>query len=139
MEGIHSSGGSSLAEDWSGAPTPSDHRQNSPRNDSSLPKAHNSEVVVEETMCRRSTFFVNVDWRMGATLATATNIVGQMYVECLEPARRLYPYPIVLIHGDFHTGQVSMKPPVTLKCLIITLCRSRQPSQMDSLDGLRSF
>lgn len=115
MEGIHSSGGSSLAEEWSGAPTPSDHCQNSPQNDSGLPKAHNPEVVVEETMSRRSTFFVNVDWRMGATLATVTNIVGQMYVECLEPARRLYPYPIVLIHGDFHTGQVSLEPPVTLK------------------------
>jgi aminoglycoside phosphotransferase (APT) family kinase protein len=46
---------------------------------------------------------------MGATLATATNIVGQMYVESLEPAERLYPYPIVLIHGDFHTGQVILK------------------------------
>jgi len=60
----------------------------------------------EEPLCRRTTFFVNVDWRMGATLATATNIVGQMYVECLEPVERIYPYPIVLIHGDFHTGQV---------------------------------
>ncbi|KAM0201261.1 hypothetical protein ACHAPA_002435 [Fusarium lateritium] len=107
MEGIHSSGGSSLAEDWSGAPTSSDHPHDSPQIDSSQPKAHNPEVVIEETMCRRSTFYVNVDWRMGATLATVTNIVGQMYVECLEPARRLYPYPIILIHGDFHTGQTT--------------------------------
>ncbi|KAF5009065.1 hypothetical protein FDECE_4688 [Fusarium decemcellulare] len=61
----------------------------------------------KEAMCIRSTFFVNVDWRMGSTLATATNIVGQMYVECLEPADRIHPYPIVLIHGDFHTGQTT--------------------------------
>ncbi|RGP66884.1 hypothetical protein FSPOR_6266 [Fusarium sporotrichioides] len=60
-----------------------------------------------EPLCRRTTFFVNVDWRMGATLATATNIVGQMYVECLEPAERLHPYPVILIHGDFHTGQTT--------------------------------
>ncbi|KAJ4131756.1 hypothetical protein NW768_005953 [Fusarium equiseti] len=63
----------------------------------------------KEPLCRRTTFFVNVDWRMGATLATATNIVGQMYVECLEPVDRLYPYPIVLIHGDFHTGQTGQR------------------------------
>ncbi|RFN55350.1 hypothetical protein FIE12Z_386 [Fusarium flagelliforme] len=34
----------------------------------------------KEPLCRRTTFFVNVDWRMGATLATATNIVGQIDV-----------------------------------------------------------
>ncbi|KAM0562976.1 hypothetical protein ACHAPJ_001819 [Fusarium lateritium] len=58
-------------------------------------------------MCTRTTFFVNVDWRLGATLATATNIVGQMYVECLNPVERHFPHPIVLIHGDFHTGQTT--------------------------------
>ena len=59
-----------------------------------------------EAPCIRTTFFVNADWRMGSTLANATNIVGQMYVERLDPIEKLHPYPIVLIHGDFHTGQV---------------------------------
>ncbi|KAM0441174.1 hypothetical protein ACHAPT_000480 [Fusarium lateritium] len=31
-----------------------------------------------EAVCTRTTFFVNVDWRMGSTLATAANIVGQI-------------------------------------------------------------
>lgn len=59
-----------------------------------------------EAFCSRTTFFVNADWRMGSTLANATTIVGQMYVERLDPVKKLQPYPIILIHGDFHTGQV---------------------------------
>ncbi|KPM45947.1 hypothetical protein AK830_g637 [Neonectria ditissima] len=61
----------------------------------------------QEAPCIRTTFFVNADWRMGSTLANATNIVGQMYVERLDPIEKLHPYPIVLIHGDFHTGQMA--------------------------------
>ncbi|KAH7155734.1 hypothetical protein B0J13DRAFT_604675 [Dactylonectria estremocensis] len=61
----------------------------------------------KEALCSRTTFFVNSDWRMGSTLANATTIVGQMYVECLDPVKKLHPYPIVLIHGDFHTGQMA--------------------------------
>ncbi|KAM0344020.1 hypothetical protein ACHAPU_007923 [Fusarium lateritium] len=107
MEGVQSSAGS-YAADWSSGQTSSDGQHNSSRiDDSGQPKAQSPEAVIEETMCRRSTFYVNVDWRMGATLATMTNIVGQMYVECMEPANRLYPYPIVLVHGDFHTGQTT--------------------------------
>jgi hypothetical protein len=70
-------------------------------------EAQKPAVQNEEAACYRTTFFVNVDWSMGSTLATAKNIVGQMYVEGLEPLVRLCPYPIILIHGDFHTGQVS--------------------------------
>ncbi|KAF4989236.1 hypothetical protein FGRMN_9249 [Fusarium graminum] len=107
MEGVKSSAGSSAA-DWSSGQASSDRQHNTSRIDESgLPKARSPDAVIEEAMCRRSTFYVNVDWRMGATLATVTNIVGQMYVECMEPANRLYPYPIVLIHGDFHTGQTT--------------------------------
>ncbi|KAH6991076.1 Alpha/beta hydrolase family-domain-containing protein [Ilyonectria sp. MPI-CAGE-AT-0026] len=60
-----------------------------------------------EAFCSRTTFFVNADWRMGSTLANATTIVGQMYVERLDPVKKLQPYPIILIHGDFHTGQMA--------------------------------
>ncbi|GKU15214.1 unnamed protein product [Fusarium langsethiae] len=92
---------------------PPDHGRNIQQN---KPLMHQSNAPApgagsSEPLCRRTTFFVNVDWRMGATLATATNIVGQMYVECLEPAERLHPYPVILIHGDFHTGQVIPNPP----------------------------
>ncbi|UZP46078.1 hypothetical protein NXS19_013890 [Fusarium pseudograminearum] len=88
---------------------PPGHGQIIPQNIPSMhqfkpPAAVRTEIA--EPLCRRTTFFVNVDWRMGATLATATNIVGQMYVECMEPIERLHPYPVILIHGDFHTGQV---------------------------------
>ncbi|RGP79584.1 hypothetical protein FLONG3_2332 [Fusarium longipes] len=87
---------------WPSRPQPPDRHQNMLQNNQPTLGAGS-----EEPLCRRTTFFVNVDWRMGATLATATNIVGQMYVECLEPAERLHPYPVVLIHGDFHTGQAT--------------------------------
>ncbi|KAF7549170.1 hypothetical protein G7Z17_g6570 [Cylindrodendrum hubeiense] len=60
-----------------------------------------------EAICSHTTFFVNADWRMGSTLANATTIVGQMYVERLDPVKTLQPYPIILIHGDFHTGQMA--------------------------------
>ncbi|KAM5384506.1 hypothetical protein ACJZ2D_001542 [Fusarium nematophilum] len=77
-------------------------------NSNSAPKGEQSSSDGPgEAMCRRTTFFVNADWRMGSTLASATNIVGQMYVECLDPLQRVHPYPIVLIHGDFHTGQTA--------------------------------
>ncbi|KAI5467581.1 hypothetical protein BGZ63DRAFT_399148 [Mariannaea sp. PMI_226] len=61
----------------------------------------------KEALCSRTSFFVNVDWRLGATLWTATTIVGQMYTERLDPIRKSHRYPIVLIHGDFHTGQLT--------------------------------
>lgn len=61
-----------------------------------------------EAKCSRSSFFVNADWRMGSTLANATTIVGQMYTERLDPPKRRHRYPIVLVHGDFHTGQVRL-------------------------------
>ncbi|KAJ4146366.1 hypothetical protein NW754_001831 [Fusarium falciforme] len=59
-----------------------------------------------EATCVRTTFHVNLDWRLGGSLATASNIVGQMYVERLTPPETIHPFPIVLIHGDYHTGQV---------------------------------
>lgn len=64
------------------------------------------EPIRPEAVCIRTTFHVNVDWRLGGSLATASNIVGQMYVERLTPPETIHPFPIVLIHGDYHTGQV---------------------------------
>ncbi|KAF9769200.1 hypothetical protein IL306_013403 [Fusarium sp. DS 682] len=108
-QNLHSSGEKSSGG-RSGHPSPSDSRPEESQN-SDLPnlqkQAQNSGSQDEEAVCKRTTFFVNVDWSMGSTLATAKNIVGQMYVEALEPLERLFPYPIVLIHGDFHTGQTT--------------------------------
>lgn len=64
------------------------------------------EPIRPEAPCVRTTFHVNVDWRLGASLGTASNIVGQMYVERLTPPETIHPFPIILIHGDYHTGQV---------------------------------
>ncbi|KAF4967578.1 hypothetical protein FSARC_4875 [Fusarium sarcochroum] len=96
-------------EGWPSHPKPPDPRHNQHSYDVFLPQpeTQTSEGENREAICTRTTFFVNIDWRMGSTLATATNIVGQMYVECLEPVERHYPHPIVLIHGDFHTGQTT--------------------------------
>lgn len=82
----------------SDGPPGHDEDENAERNRGSPPK---------ESLCSRTSFFVNVDWRLGATLSTATTIVGQMYTERLDPVIKLHRYPIVLIHGDFHTGQAS--------------------------------
>ncbi|KAM0241790.1 hypothetical protein ACHAPO_001484 [Fusarium lateritium] len=109
METSHASVDEKPAGGWQNYMQPSGHGQNITQNNASVHQSKASALGAggTEPLCRRTTFFVNVDWRMGATLATATNIVGQMYVECLEPAERLHPYPIILIHGDFHTGQTT--------------------------------
>lgn len=53
----------------------------------------------------RSTFYVNAEWEVGTGMAK--HMIGQMYVERLQPLYTTQVYPIILIHGDFHTGQVS--------------------------------
>ncbi|KAF4975088.1 hypothetical protein FZEAL_8089 [Fusarium zealandicum] len=99
-------------------PSEADHQSRSPiPGMSSCLSAHAGTAMLEadalrrqhqkEAMCTRTTFYVNADWILGSDLASAKNIVGQMYVECLDPPERCHPYPIVLIHGDFHTGQVT--------------------------------
>jgi hypothetical protein len=40
--------------------------------------------------------------------AFGSHFTGHMYVECYTPAKVTQKYPLVLIHGDFHTGQVSI-------------------------------
>ncbi|KAH6900672.1 hypothetical protein B0T10DRAFT_453185 [Thelonectria olida] len=70
-------------------------------------EANSGSSSPKEAICARTSFFVNADWRMGSTLANATTIVGQMYTERLDPIEKLHRYPIVLIHGDFHTGQLT--------------------------------
>lgn len=67
---------------------------------------HHKFEAISSPYHKRKTFYVNVDWQLGATLPTAKYITGQMYVESLEPLVTVSPYPIILLHGDYHTGQV---------------------------------
>ncbi|KND91073.1 hypothetical protein TOPH_04330 [Tolypocladium ophioglossoides CBS 100239] len=56
----------------------------------------------EGVMCTQSTFFVETN--------PSRQLLGHMYVECLKPLLN-NQLPIILIHGDFHTGQIwSTKP-----------------------------
>lgn len=55
------------------------------------------------TMCRMTTFYANVEWAANPNDSYA----GQMYVEQLEPWRVTKTQSIILIHGDFHGGDVS--------------------------------
>src|SRR5882757_2513700 len=53
------------------------------------------------TLARASYFFV------GGKIDTAIDgspMFGQMYVEYMIPARRTYPYPIIMVHGGGQTG-----------------------------------
>ncbi|PHH81966.1 hypothetical protein CDD82_7453 [Ophiocordyceps australis] len=52
----------------------------------------------------RKTFFVNV------RLAEHDKI-GSMYVESLEPTYKFHAVPVVLVHDDWHTGQVWVTKP----------------------------
>ncbi|KAI9172266.1 putative secreted lipase [Paramyrothecium foliicola] len=65
----------------------------------------------QEAFIRRTSFFVNIEWELGSTNKNAKNILGQMYVESLEPQAKHQPYPIILIHGDQHTGQIWLTKP----------------------------
>lgn len=39
-------------------------------------------------------------------------VFTRLFVEKLEPPAYLHLEPIILIHGDYHTGQVCPSPPV---------------------------
>ncbi|KAI8719633.1 hypothetical protein NCS52_00744500 [Fusarium sp. LHS14.1] len=67
------------------------------------------EPIRPEAECVRTTFHINVDWRLGCNLASAVNMVGHMYVERLTPPETIHPFPIILIHG-FTVYIVDMPP-----------------------------
>lgn len=43
-------------------------------------------------------------------------MVGQIYVEKLEPQQSLHDHPIVFIAGNGQTGTVGLLPETQLKC-----------------------
>lgn len=65
----------------------------------------------DESFTKRTTFYVNIEWEAGCQPNQGTNVRGQMYVESLEPQRKTQHYPVVLIHGDYHTSQVWLTKP----------------------------
>ncbi|KJZ78135.1 hypothetical protein HIM_02173 [Hirsutella minnesotensis 3608] len=64
------------------------------------------EQPIEGAFCTRSTFFVNADCTSSADIDQGQKRVARMFVECLEPLITVHPMPIILIHGDWHTGQI---------------------------------
>ena len=63
-----------------------------------------------EAFTRRKTFYVKTECQLNPN----TNLrYGKMFVEHLEPLLKRQQYPIILIHGDYHTGQVRI--PTTRK------------------------
>lgn len=76
---------------------------------STMPPTEDLAVVEDErteSFSRRTTFYVNHEWEAGAKSGQGTYIRGQMYVESLEPLKRTQKWPIILIHGDYHSSQV---------------------------------
>lgn len=65
-----------------------------------------------ESLARRTTFFVNNEWEAGSGPDDCTHIRGQMYVECLEPQKMTQDWPIILVHGDYHSSQVGSSMPL---------------------------
>lgn len=66
------------------------------------------EQPLEGAFNTRTTFFVEADWPAGSDKKTGKRTVGRMYVECLDPLMVVHGSPIILIHGDWHTGQVCL-------------------------------
>ncbi|KAM3440605.1 hypothetical protein MY4824_002053 [Beauveria thailandica] len=64
-----------------------------------------------ESLARRTTFYVNNEWEAGSGPDDCTHVRGQMYVECLEPQRITQDWPIVLVHGDYHSSQIWLTKP----------------------------
>ena len=63
-------------------------------------------AISAESSCRRSYFYVGGHYVEHADGSYV--LIGQMYVECLEPmAENKHPWPVVFIQGAGQTGTVS--------------------------------
>lgn len=56
------------------------------------------------TRYRRTTFYTDAEWPGGNH-----KTVARMHVDYLEPETVRHKHPIVLIHDEFHTGNVSLQ------------------------------
>lgn len=62
----------------------------------------------DEAFAKRTTFYVNMEWEPGVPQGQGTYLRGHMHVESLEPQKKTQEFSIVLIHGDYHSSQVSI-------------------------------
>jgi hypothetical protein len=63
-----------------------------------------------EAFTRRRTFYVRTECQLSPKF---NRRLGKMFIEHLEPLLKCQKYPIILIHGDYYTGQVRI--PTTSK------------------------
>lgn len=63
-------------------------------------------VVHNEVFCSRATFYVDFTWDFTPHEGDETTEHGKMYVESLKPLEVTQKYPIILVHGDYYSGQV---------------------------------
>ncbi|KAK3187184.1 hypothetical protein K4F52_004088 [Lecanicillium sp. MT-2017a] len=61
-----------------------------------------------EPFARRKTFYIKAECELAGT---SNPLHGKMFVESLVPLMKQQQYPIVLIHGDYHTGQIWLTKP----------------------------
>ncbi|KAJ6786072.1 hypothetical protein PWT90_07745 [Aphanocladium album] len=65
----------------------------------------------DEAFAKRTTFYVNMEWEADTDPRNNNYLRGQMYVECLQPQKKTKEYPLVLIHGDYHSSQIWLTKP----------------------------
>ncbi|KAJ3473648.1 hypothetical protein NLG97_g10200 [Lecanicillium saksenae] len=65
----------------------------------------------EEAFAKRTTFYVNMEWEADPDPKNQNYLRGQMYVESLEPQERTQQFPLVFIHGDYHSSQIWLTKP----------------------------
>ncbi|KAH7313502.1 hypothetical protein B0I35DRAFT_513162 [Stachybotrys elegans] len=69
----------------------------------------------QEAICARRTFYVNLNGKETPRKYAIRGRNISMYVESHEPVSRTQALPIILIHGDHHTGQASHIQPLHLQ------------------------
>ncbi len=88
----------------SGTPPNPSPRPSSAQNDRvSMPAPPSPSVGV---LHRRTRHYVNIKW---GTVDGQVAMTDKTYVETLKPQQRKFNTPIILLHGDHHTGDV--RPP----------------------------
>lgn len=100
------------------------------------PESHKQE---NEAFARRTTFHVNINWELGVPVSQRRYAQEQMYVESLEPLEQTQEWPLILIHGDYHSSQVSILEEKR-KCLYQVLTTTQiWLSKPDNQPGWASF
>jgi hypothetical protein len=67
---------------------------------------HIQDNTHKEAICTRKTFYVNLNGKKTPKKYAAQGRNISMYVESHEPVSKTQAVPIIMIHGEHHTGQV---------------------------------